>query len=369
MLNNELWYAIYDLYELLIEKCNAEVRYQAYFEQHPVVFSILNLDSPYSFEKKSPHALPHDDEREFRPEPDFIARVAQSSTLSIVELKTPFVGKITTSRSDGNRLKLSAIAESNLSQSIEYALSIKEREVARDYLQRLFSIRKISDVEVLLIYGLSAENQPDKIEKLLSGRQIKTKLVFFDSLMEKLINRYQSNMQLPIGLPGITAVYHLSINKQQVNELAVISEGKSNEGGKLCLSYSSGVMSLTLTDKAKKSYILEAAVPTSQCIYLKFEFCNSLSGAFMSLNVNNERQDIKVSKTNFKFSYDEDEYEYYLVSNILEYSSQLGSYHYFKRKASKPGKIVFGGAQYLLRNATGMGQNDPLHQPKYIKSV
>jgi hypothetical protein len=43
------------------------------------------------------------------------------------ELKTPFVGRLTTSRSDGNRLKLKATPESYISQATEYVDSINER--------------------------------------------------------------------------------------------------------------------------------------------------------------------------------------------------------------------------------------------------
>ena len=384
MLNNELWSAIYDLYELLIEKCNSESKYQSYFEKHKVVFTVLGLESPYSFEKSSPYLLPYDKEREFTPEPDFIAKKAESSTLSIVELKTPFVGKITISRSDGNRNKMSAKAESYLSQSTEYALSIKEREMARNYLKELFSLEEISDVEVTLIYALSSENESNKIEKLLANRAVNTKIIFFDSLMDKLLEKYQSTMQIPLGMTGLTAVYHLSIEEQQVNKLAILSEGKSKDAGTLRFTYSNKVLSLILIDKIGKSYVLESRIPTNELIYIKLEFCSNQNGIFMSLNVNNEIQDLKVSKIHFDFNYNTDVFsigasltgdngvccsihEYYLSHHIFDYKDRLGSYHYFKRKSSKPGKVVFEGDQFMLRNAKGMGQDNPLFQPKYIK--
>jgi hypothetical protein len=384
MLNNELWSAIYDLYELLIEKCNAENRYQSYFEKHKIVFSVLGLEQPYSFEKSSSNSLPYDKEIDLTPEPDFIAKKTQSSTLSIVELKTPFVSTTETSRADGNRSKMSAMAESYISQSTEYARSITEREIARDYLKELFNIETITDVEVILIYGLASESKPDKIEKLLANRAVPTKIIFFDSLMDKLVEQYQSAMQVPVGMLGLTAIYHLSIEEQQVNKLAVLSEGQSEDGCTLRFTYSNKVVSLILIDKTGKSHVLESSIPTNELIYIKLEFCNNQNGIFMSLNVNNEIQDLKVSKVHFNFTYDNNAFsigasltghngicfsmhEHYFSSNIFDYKDRLGSYHYFKKKSLKTDKLVFEGKQFFLKNASGMVQDNPLFQPKYRK--
>ena len=143
--DESLWAAIYALYCLLIDQVNDEASYQSLFEQHPAIFSVMGLDTSASFEKRSSNAIPFDPERNFQPEPDFICAEISSGNLVVVELKTPFVGEITTARQDGNRAKFKAIAESYVSQATEYVESIRQRPDARDVVKSVLGISRIAD--------------------------------------------------------------------------------------------------------------------------------------------------------------------------------------------------------------------------------
>lgn len=94
--NARLWRAVVDLFSLLQDGCNEEARYQRFLEAHPVSFAVLGFDRYAAFEKRSGNSLPFDNERGFAPEPDFLCADAESGLLTVFELKTPFVGGITT---------------------------------------------------------------------------------------------------------------------------------------------------------------------------------------------------------------------------------------------------------------------------------
>ncbi len=151
--DDSLWAAIYALYCLLIDQVNDESAYQSLFEQHPTVFSVMGLDTASPFEKRSSNVIPFDLERDFRPEPDFICAERSSGVLVIVELKTPFVGKITTARQDGNRAKFKAIAESYVSQATEYVESIRQRFEAREVVKSVLGINRIADYRAVIVYA------------------------------------------------------------------------------------------------------------------------------------------------------------------------------------------------------------------------
>ncbi|MFM6311343.1 MAG: hypothetical protein ACKPGB_24380, partial [Dolichospermum sp.] len=94
-------------------------------------FKILGFDTFQSYEKSSGKRLPFDNDRNFRPEPDFLCGNIESCTVTVFELKTPFVKPFIVNRTDGNRAKLNATAESYLSQATEYAKSIQGSSEAR----------------------------------------------------------------------------------------------------------------------------------------------------------------------------------------------------------------------------------------------
>ncbi len=163
-----VWSALYSLHGLLTSHSNTEEDYQRIFEHHSVLFSVLGLDEAHSFEKRSPYSLPFDPDRNFRPEPDFIGANPEQGLLSVVELKTPFVGTITTARSDGNRVKLKGDAESYVSQASEYVEAIRGNSEARALLKKLFRMERIADYRIVLLLGLAEDNDPAAIAELMS---------------------------------------------------------------------------------------------------------------------------------------------------------------------------------------------------------
>lgn len=388
MIGNETWNALYDLYELLVNECNIELEYQNYFESHIVPFQILGLCQPLSFEKKSEYTLPYDDELGYIPEPDFITLCTDTSVVVVFELKTPFVGNIITSRSDGKREKLKAEAESYLSQCTEYVDSIKSRPDARDYIKKQFGLDSISDIQIKLIYGLSTDNNTSAVEKLMSTRKTPSSIIHFDTLVDKLSNHYVRETQIPIGGKGLTAVYHIRLSSEQLNERCVISEGVSSSNDRVVLEYINGKIQFTIRSHDGVEKCLQSEISCNENTYLRIEFCSSESGTFMCLMVNNMAQEIWVSKMNMNYTYDQERftlgascngengacfsiYEHYLLSTISKIKDRLGSYHYFKRKKESTGAcIVFMGNQFLSKNENNsLAQDVAAHQPKQEEST
>lgn len=387
MLSNQLWSAIYDLYELLIAGCNEEAKYQSYFESHESPFSILGLQQPFSFEKQSEFKLPYDPELGYTPEPDFITLKNQTSTLVIVELKTPFVGKITTSRSDGRRAKLSAKTEEYISQCTEYAQSITGRVESKNYLKNIFGIDSISNVEVFMIYALANNNPKIKAEKLLANRIVPTEIIHYDSLIDRMSDQYLKQTGIPIGSPGITATYHIDFCINQTHTHSIVSEGKSSTGDRLLLEYHNGIISFTIADTKGQSKTLEAKISPGEVSFVRLEFSSDSTSTFMCLSVNNFVQDLRFSTMPMTFTYDNEAFsigasldgeygtccslhEYYLINSIMEMKDRLGSFHYFKRKSDSPGKVIFEGSQYMFRDENNnLIQPDSVLAPKYIKGL
>jgi len=165
-----LWKAAYELYKLLIEREDAEDKYQFYFEDYPVALEVLGLDVVKSFEKRSSNKLPYDAERGYCPEPDFIGANLSTGLVAVAELKTPFVGKLTTSRSDGNRAKFKANVESYISQATEYFESIRGRADARLAVQAALGVSVVSAYEAVVVIELDEENYFPEINRLCAAR-------------------------------------------------------------------------------------------------------------------------------------------------------------------------------------------------------
>jgi hypothetical protein len=64
--SDNLWRALFELYELLRFEPKAGVVYQAYFERNPIVFQVLGFDTHASFERSSGNSSPFDEERNIR---------------------------------------------------------------------------------------------------------------------------------------------------------------------------------------------------------------------------------------------------------------------------------------------------------------
>jgi hypothetical protein len=384
MINNDLWHGLLAFYSLLIEKkSNCEIDYQNLFENHSVLFIGLDVTDPNSFEKRSPNKLPYDEDLRLTPEPDFICLAEMSNALIIVELKTPFVGKITTARSDGNRAKLTSLAESYLSQCAEYCHSILGNKGTREYLCSLFCIDRISELRIKLLYALSENNDLPQIESLCSQRNPRVEIITYDFLFNRLCALYSRFASIPHGQPGFTCVYHLSIDNYQVNSTSVLTEIKGNNGDKLIATYCSGTLSFSLINKDGENRMLSGPIEPDMNSYVKLEYAHSTAGSYFSLSVNNSVTEKHISSKSMTFILTNPVitiganrsgengiccklHEHYITREIMNISDSLGSYHYHQRKKGNLAAAVFCGSHFLYTgNNNSLMQDDPKHQPGY----
>src|SRR5690606_506617 len=100
------------------------------------------------------------------------------------------VGKITTSRKDGNRAKFTAVTEEYISQAIEYADSIRQSREARDVVGRILALQNISEYRAQLIYGMSTDNNASLVKSLSSERKTPLEIIFYDELIDRLVEAY-----------------------------------------------------------------------------------------------------------------------------------------------------------------------------------
>jgi hypothetical protein len=384
MIDNGLWHGLLAFYGLLIEKqSNCEMDYQNLFESHSVLFIGLEVKDPRSFEKRSPNKLPYDEDLRLTPEPDFICLADMSNALIAVELKTPFVGKIYTARSDGNRAKLTSLAETYLSQCAEYCRSILGNKGTRDYLCSLFCIDRISEVRTKLIYALSDDNDLPLIESLCSQRNPRVEIITYDFLFNKLCSLYSTGASIPHGKPGLTCVYHLTIDTHQVNATSVLTKITGDNGDQLMVTYCSGTLSFSLLNKDGETRILSGTIEPDINSYVKLEYAYSDAGSYFSLSINDSVTDKHISSISMPFAltnpvivFGADRsgengiccrlHEHYITRGIMNISDSLGSYHYHQRKKGNLAAVVFCGSHFLYTgNNNSLKQDDPKHQPRY----
>lgn len=382
----DLWNAIYALYELLVDKENSEAKYQYFFESNPVVFKILGFDTVQSYEKSSGKQIPFDNERGFRPEPDFLCANLESCTLTVVELKTPFVSQFIVERTDGNRRKFNATAESYVSQATEYIDSIRERSEARNVVKSDLLLRDISSYKIILIYGLAEDNDMAGVSRLLENRKTPTSFLCYDSLLNKLIDKYLSTQRKTENRIGWSIVYHLIVEQEQLFPRSFIADHGSPLKNRLSIFIENGYIVYQCIDNEYTVYVCKAPIIYEKPVYLRFEFATDNNGIYMSLNINNEEQDLRIGRvtlnldleltgfilgTDISCKYFGKFYllETYYSSKTMSIEDKLGSYHYFKRKVtSLSGRVHFDGAHYLVRSKNGnMSQSNPKYQPKYVK--
>lgn len=381
----ELWNAIYSLYELLIEEENSEAKYQDFFESNPMFFKILGFTYFQSYEKSSGKQLPFDKDRNFRPEPDFLCANLESSVVTIFELKTPFVSPLVIERSDGNRRKLNANAESYVSQATEYAESIRENSNTREVVKTDLFLKNISSHRVILVYGLSQNNDMSSITKILENRKVPTTILCYDMLLEKLVDVYSNTRKRTEELPGISIVYHLIIDKEQSFDRAFIADHGTSRNNRLSVFIENNYIVYQCIDSKGDIHVCKASAIYDEPIYLRFEFASNSDGIYMSLNVNNEEHDLRVGRVGVSFDLQLRGFvlgsdilcknfgkfymlETYYVKKTMSINDRLGSYHYFKRKISNSlGAMHFNGSHYMVRIENGnMSQSNPKYQPQYV---
>lgn len=366
-----LWSAIYGLYELLYDKVNSEQAYQSFFEQNKIAFTALNLNVVKSFERTSPNTLPYDPDRGFRPEPDFIGARHPNNSVSVVDLKTPFVGKLTTSRSDGNREKFKAVAEQNISQVTEYVESIRGSREARKAICSALGLQEISSYNVWLISGMSEENDLPLIERLCSQRKIPTSVIHYDVLLELLLERYAASRRDFVSRPGWSFTFHVQFLEPQSSDPAFLGEFGEGERNRLSIFLNEGWLTFHCADREGNSHQLSSKITGSGPHHIRFEFSNDESGIYMSLNVDNNEQDLRVGNRMLNFDPDTSAFTlganskgekgarfllftHYFISRTLDFSEKLSTYRHFKKVTrGKTKALEFDAKSYMVRDGDG----------------
>ena len=369
--DEQLWSAIYDLYVLIKEKKNDENLYQELFEKHPIIFSALGVDVAKSFEKSSPYSLPYDEDKGYTPEPDFIGVELSAGNIIVVELKTPFVGDITTARQDGNRAKFKALAEGYISQATEYIESIQQRSEARDVVRRELNFEKIAAYRVKLIYGLSVDNDATLVSSLVARRNIPTEIIFYDDLLNKLIDMYSISRTDTDSRSGWVFVFHIYLSHQQSANKVVIAECGSGSRDKVSVCLENGNLIFECVDSENKSHCLESPLDKSGPHYVRFEFSNDSDGIYMSLNVNNIEAERKIGKKRLLLNPNVDYFTLgadsngnngahfytfaeYAVNRTMSVKEKLDSYYCFKKAMGEARRCLeFKPQQFMVRQLSG----------------
>lgn len=369
--DEHLWFAIYDLYCLLVDQTNDENSYQRLFEQHPIIFSVLGLDAAASFEKSSPHAIPFDPDRNFQPEPDFIGAELPSGNLVVVELKTPFVGDITTARQDGNRAKFKALAESYISQATEYVESIRQRPEAREIVKHVLGIEKIADYRAVIVYGRSVENDANLVSTLAAQRKVPTEIIFYDELLDRMGAAYSMARRDAASRPGWCFVSHVYFAPEQLHKKAFIAEYGAASADRISVYLENNEIVFECCDSQGKQHRLQSPLTGLGPHYVRFEFSNDSNGAYMSLNVNNAEAELRLAKSALQLFPDTELFtlgadasgshgahffmlEHYFVSRTMDMAEKLGSFRYFQQNTRTPSNCLeFRPQSYMVRQPSG----------------
>lgn len=369
--DEQLWAAIYALYCLLVENKNEEVLYQRLFEQHPVIFSVLGLNIAASFEKSSLHSLPFDLERGFKPEPDFIGVELPAGNVVVVELKTPFVGDITTARQDGNRAKFKAMAESYISQSTEYIESIEQRQEAREVVKSVLNFEKIAAYKIKLIYGLSENNDANLVSKLAAKRMVPTEIIFYDDLLNKLVDVYSVSRRDLMSRSGWCFVFNIYLEPIQPSSKVFLVEYGTGSADRISVYLENNYLIFECLDSKKRAHRLQSSLSGERINYIRFEFSNDSDGTYMSLNVNNSESELRLGKNTLQlfpdigvFTLGADSrgengahfymFDHYAVNRTMDLKEKLASFYISEQRANTNSFCLeFKPQSYMVRQPSG----------------
>ena len=370
--DNVLWSAIYDLYELLIDKVNEEAAYRAYFLKHPIVFSALGYDTGVPFDQQSAHKLPFDEARDYRPEPDFLCGDRLKQVLTIFELKTPFGPTPTMSRSDGHRRKFRATVESHLSQASEYVDSIREREAARKVVCDALGMADISSYRISILYGLTNANDAGNVARLTANRIPATEILPYDSLLDLLARHHALGQRYKGVEPGWSFVFHIMLPEHQNSGKAYILDVGSSDRDRASIFIENGSLVFEVVDARGTSYKSQhCSFAAKESIYLRWEFSTGAGGMLISCNIGNEEVDFRQGAEPIDINLNASQLslgadlrynsrarfsmlEHYIVPRTMNIEERLGSFHYFKKKTTASQNCLeFDGTKAMRRNEDG----------------
>ena len=217
-------------------------------------------------------------QRDYAPEPDFLCARHQPGELTVFELKTPFVKCMTTSRRDGNRAKFKADGESYISQTIEYVDSIRESPEARRIVCAALDLESIASYQIRLVYGLREDNNPLVVSRLLEKRNANVDIIYYDSLLDRLVSAYALTRPDSTTRSGWCFVYYIAFPDVQAYTKAFIAEYGTTDGDRLSIYLEHNQLIFECSERQGISHRLSALIAKSQPHYIRFEFSNDNAG-------------------------------------------------------------------------------------------
>jgi hypothetical protein len=335
----QLEVAILWLEDLLDSEERKEARYQDFFEQNPIVFTVLGYKGFHAFTKASGKTLPRDEHKDLEPEPDFIAQRVDG-LFEIFEIKTPFWKKL---RVDSNRYRERFTAEvsSYISQVITYEQYFTRNPENRRRVKELFDLDIHEDLDIKIVIG--QRDHIDKVKVHQKAREYKYKIdiVTYDDILGRLIDEYERAHGEYEDLPGFSLHFEVRFRDYGVTQkkyfLDIGSDTAKNRVS-VYLDHNDDVR-FEVFDNVCKKHTVE--IDTSEAkileewVYLVCEFGKAPDGFAMSIAVNGNEKDKRVKNTsidlavplqNMMLGCDSNKQNFgrFDVAELLSYSRMLG---------------------------------------------
>lgn len=346
---DDIWKASLSLYGLIEGKENREASYQTLFENYKVIFNILGFDAAESFEKSSGNSLPFSERLGYRPEPDFLCADRLSGDLTVLDLKTPFTGKPTTSRSKGARRKFKAEIESYVSQVEESAEYIEEEPSARKIICDVLGISEINSVNSALVLGLSTDNSPGILTRLVFRRKRPLRVLAFDEVLDNLLQAYAIGRRDMTARQGFGFFLVVRLNGYEKERKSYIIDIGDSLINRLSLFIERGYLVAECVDSAGKAYESASSALQGSMYRIAFEYSNDDEGILISLRVNDDEVDLRqgarplsleLDHSNFALGSDLsgqnrgvfDMFEYFAFARTLDIEDKIRAHDYVRRK-------------------------------------
>ena len=305
-MNNELWKAINELYQLLSFGCNTEQEFQEFFERNPIVFRTLGFDSWKPFDSRSGNQLPYDGDKEFQPQPDFICGISSPGEIVVFEIKTPLYAAMTTSRQDVKRTKFREKINSYISQTSEYVRFIRGSDTARVKIREIIGQSSYSSCRGVLVCGVNDPTESVDIARLMAQfGDPKIELLTYDTLLDKLAEAFA--IARPDVLPtktkmaGVTLVLVTWLPDKQLNSRAVLLD-VGQGSARLVVYIEGGQGYVEFVDDSGKARAMECDFPVEKCFTLKLEISSGAATFFANLSIDYDETDIKLLQREVNFT-------------------------------------------------------------------
>lgn len=297
---SNLWRATHELFDLLRLENNSENAYQQFLERNPIVFRVLGYDVHQSFEKRSGNKLPRDQERDLSLEPDFLCGRSQIGELTVFELKTPFLGRLLTSRPDGARPKVREKVARHIAQAKDYIDVIRGNADAREVVRKVLPMDTISSYRTVIVAGLSENNDLPAISRYLSDRSPPVEILFFDELLGRLGSAYEQKHEGVTTRPGWAFIYKLAFPQTQIHARAYISDCGGTSRDRISFLREGDLIVFECLDSQGRLHRLQGKCVGPDPHVIRFEFSSDAEGIYMSLHVDDEEKQLVKGSVQFQ---------------------------------------------------------------------